>query len=98
MDEKWCGDVTYVQVGSSWLYLVCVIGICSRQVLGYSMASHTRTELVIHALTMAVAAHEGRSSWRPAQSESRRQQSWSAHHSHDGEGPGQRPGPVRCPW
>ncbi|MFD8396773.1 IS3 family transposase [Streptomyces sp. NPDC059680] len=39
LDEKWCGDITYVQVGSSWLYLACVIDICSRRVLGYSMAS-----------------------------------------------------------
>ncbi|CCK24606.1 hypothetical protein BN159_0227 [Streptomyces davaonensis JCM 4913] len=37
LDEKWCGDITYVQVGGTWLYLACVIDICSRRVLGYSM-------------------------------------------------------------
>ncbi|MFI6056569.1 IS3 family transposase [Streptomyces violascens] len=59
LNEKWCGDITYVQVGGSWLYLACVIDICSRRVLGYSMASHMRAELVIDALTMAVAARGG---------------------------------------
>ncbi|MDX2565521.1 IS3 family transposase, partial [Streptomyces sp. TX20-6-3] len=59
LDEKWCGDITYVQVGGSWLYLACVIGICSRRVLGWSMASHMRAELVIDALTMAVATRGG---------------------------------------
>ncbi|MFF1343328.1 IS3 family transposase, partial [Streptomyces sp. NPDC058290] len=38
LDEKWCGDITYVQVGAVWLYLACVIDIRSRRVLGYSMA------------------------------------------------------------
>lgn len=37
LDEKWCGDITYVQVGAAWLYLACVIDIRSRRVLGYSM-------------------------------------------------------------
>ncbi|WP_093802141.1 IS3 family transposase [Streptomyces sp. Wb2n-11] len=59
LDEKWCGDITYVQVGGSWLYLACVIDICSRRVLGWSMASHMRAELVIDALKMAVAARGG---------------------------------------
>ncbi|MFF1497610.1 IS3 family transposase [Streptomyces sp. NPDC058304] len=59
LDEKWCGDITYVQVGGAWLYLACVIDICSRRVLGWSMASHMRAELVIDALKMAVAARGG---------------------------------------
>ncbi|MFJ9822745.1 IS3 family transposase, partial [Streptomyces sp. NPDC101151] len=59
LDEKWCGDITSVQVGGTWLYLACVIDICSRRVLGYSTATHMRAELVIDALTMAVAARGG---------------------------------------
>ncbi|MFB8000619.1 IS3 family transposase [Streptomyces sp. NPDC056002] len=59
LDEKWCGDITYVQVGGSWMYLACVLDICSRRVLGWSMASHMRTELVIDALNMAVATRGG---------------------------------------
>ncbi|MEW2077279.1 IS3 family transposase [Streptomyces sp. NPDC013433] len=59
LDEKWCGDITYVQVGGTWLYLACVLDICSRRVLGWSMATHMRTELVVDALTMAVATRGG---------------------------------------
>ncbi|MFJ3763071.1 IS3 family transposase [Streptomyces sp. NPDC090080] len=59
LDEKWCGDITYVQVEGSWLYLACVIDICSRRVLGYSVASHMRAELVIDALKMAVVTRGG---------------------------------------
>ncbi|MYY09851.1 IS3 family transposase [Streptomyces sp. SID4919] len=35
LDEKWCGDITYVQVGAACLYLACVIDIRSRRVLGW---------------------------------------------------------------
>lgn len=59
LDEKWCGHITYVQVGGTWLYLACVIDICSRRVLGWSMATHMRTEPVVDALTMAVSARGG---------------------------------------
>ncbi|MBT2505874.1 IS3 family transposase, partial [Streptomyces sp. ISL-98] len=55
LDEKWCGDITYVRVGGAWLYLACVLDIRSRRVLGWSMASHMRAELVVDALEMAVA-------------------------------------------
>jgi transposase InsO family protein len=59
LDEKWCGDITYVQVGATWLFLACVIDIRSRRVLGYSMAPHMRAGLVIDALQAAVAARGG---------------------------------------
>ncbi|MFD7472219.1 IS3 family transposase [Streptomyces sp. NPDC059837] len=32
LNEKWCGDITYVQVGGTWLYPACVIDSCSRRV------------------------------------------------------------------
>jgi transposase InsO family protein len=59
LDERWCGDITYIPVGSQWLFLACVIDIRSRRVLGWSMAPHMRAELVIDALRMAVAARGG---------------------------------------
>ncbi|GAU71540.1 phage integrase [Streptomyces sp. NBRC 110611] len=55
LDEMWCGDITSVQVGGMRLYLACVLDIYSRRLIGYTMASHMRAELVIDALTMAVA-------------------------------------------
>jgi transposase InsO family protein len=56
LDERWCGDITYLQVGSAWLFLACVIDIRSRRVVGRSMATHMRAELVIDALQAAVGA------------------------------------------
>jgi transposase InsO family protein len=42
LDEKWCGDITYVQVGAVWLYLACVIDIRSRRVLGWCRCRRRR--------------------------------------------------------
>ncbi|GAA2283476.1 hypothetical protein GCM10010430_81080 [Kitasatospora cystarginea] len=60
LDQRRCGDITYIQVGGRWLFLACVIDICSRRVLGWSMAPHMRDELVVSALEMAVAARGGK--------------------------------------
>jgi transposase InsO family protein len=58
-DGAWCQDITYVPTGEGWLYLASVLDLGSRRLLGYSMADHMRTELVLDALTMAVAARGG---------------------------------------
>lgn len=50
---KLVGDITYLQTGSGWLYLAVVIDLATRMVVGWSMASHMRTSLVIDALRMA---------------------------------------------
>ena len=58
-DVAWCQDITYIPTGEGWLYLASVLDLGSRRMLGYSMADHMRTELVLDALTMAVAARDG---------------------------------------
>lgn len=59
LDVRWCGDITYIPVGSSWLYLATVIDICSRRVIGWSIADHMRVDLVVDAIEAAVAARGG---------------------------------------
>ncbi|WP_406724039.1 IS3 family transposase [Streptomyces sp. GD-15H] len=60
LDQRWCGDITYIPVGDGqWLSLASVIDICSRRVIGYSMATHMRAELVTDALEAAVRARGG---------------------------------------
>lgn len=59
LDERWCGDTTYLQVGSTRLFLARMIDIRSRRVVGWSMATHMRAGLVIDALQAAVAARGG---------------------------------------
>jgi putative transposase len=50
----WYGDITYVRTWDGWAYIASVIDGYSRKVIGYSIADHMRTELVIDALTMAL--------------------------------------------
>jgi transposase InsO family protein len=54
-DRKWAADITYVATGEGWLYLAAVIDLCSRRVVGWSMADHMRADLVGDALAMALA-------------------------------------------
>ena len=58
-DQAWCQDITYIATGEGWLYLASVLDLGSRRLVGYAMAGHMRTELVLDALTMAVAARGG---------------------------------------
>lgn len=53
VDTRWCGDITYIATKEGWLYLATVIDCCTKQVLGWSMAPHMRTDLICDALTMA---------------------------------------------
>jgi transposase InsO family protein len=54
-DQKWAVDITYVPTGQGWLYLAGVLDLCSRKIVGWSMADHVKTELVSDALKMAIA-------------------------------------------
>jgi putative transposase len=53
-DKVYVGDITYLPTGEGWLYLAVVLDLCSRAVVGWSMAHHMRTALVTQALTMAI--------------------------------------------
>jgi transposase InsO family protein len=59
INTRWCGDITYLPVAGRWLYLATVIDIASRRLIGWSIAPHMRTSLVIDALTAAIAARGG---------------------------------------
>ena len=47
-------DITFVPTASGFLYLAVVLDAWSRKVVGWSMANHLRTELVLDALEMAI--------------------------------------------
>jgi transposase InsO family protein len=53
-NRKWVTDITYIPTDEGWLYLAGVLDLCSRKVVGWSMADHLRTELVSEALSMAM--------------------------------------------
>ena len=48
-------DITYVPTWTGFLFLAVVLDAWSRRVVGWSMATHLRTELVIDPLEMALA-------------------------------------------
>jgi putative transposase len=54
---KLVGDITYIPTWQGWLYLATVIDCFNKEVIGYAMASHMRTELVTDALDMAARNH-----------------------------------------
>jgi putative transposase len=54
-DQLWVADITYVPTLAGFLYLAVVLDAFSRRVVGWAMANHLRTELVLDALEMAVA-------------------------------------------
>ncbi len=69
-DRVYASDVTYIWTQEGWLYLAVVIDLCSRQVVGWSMSSRMKAQLVCDALKMAI--------WR------RRPEAGLIHHSDRG--------------
>ena len=55
-DSVWCADITYVPTASGWAYLAAIIDLATRMIVGWSMASHMRTELVESALLNALTS------------------------------------------
>lgn len=52
-NRLWVADITYVPTLVGFLYLAVVLDVFSRRIVGWSMAHHMRTELVLDALNMA---------------------------------------------
>jgi putative transposase len=52
-DQLWVADITYIPTWAGFLYLAVVLDAWSRRVVGWAMATHLRTELVLDALNMA---------------------------------------------
>lgn len=54
-DQLWVADITYIPTWRGFLYLAIVLDAWSRRIVGWSMTSHLRAELVLDALEMAAA-------------------------------------------
>jgi transposase InsO family protein len=54
--ERLVGDITYLKTDQGWLYLATVIDLATRMVVGWQLADHMRTSLVIDALQMGLDA------------------------------------------
>ena len=74
-NEKWVADITYLHTWSGFVYLAFILDCYSRMIVGWQLATHMRTELVMDALEMAnglrrpdagLIAHTDRGSQPPA--------------------------------
>ncbi len=52
--QRLVGDITYLRTAQGWLYLATVIDLATRMVVGWQLATHMRTSLIIDALDMAI--------------------------------------------
>ena len=52
-NEKWVADITYLRTWNGFLYLAFILDCYSRMIVGWQLATHMRTELVLDALEMA---------------------------------------------
>src|SRR5690606_11566912 len=75
-NQLWVADITYIPTRAGFLYLAVVLDAWSRKIVGWSLATHLRTELVLDALHVAV--------WQ-----GRTEQ--AIHHSDQGTQPNTRP-------
>jgi putative transposase len=54
-NQTWSADITYISTWEGFVYLAHVQDLFSRLIVGWSMADHLRSELVVDALEMALA-------------------------------------------
>jgi len=53
-NRLWVADITYCRTWEGWLYLAAVLDCHSRRCVGWSIADHLRSELVVDAVQMAI--------------------------------------------
>jgi transposase InsO family protein len=56
-DQVWLADISYIASDEGWLYLAAIKDMATREIVGWSMADHLRTELCTDALVMALQRH-----------------------------------------
>ena len=53
-NQAWVGDITYIPTEEGWLYLSTWIDLCSRKIVGWSMAPRMTADSVVNAFRMAL--------------------------------------------
>jgi putative transposase len=57
-DQLWVGDLTYLRTREGRMYLAFLIDVYSRMIVGWQLATHMRTDLVLDALRMALGTRQ----------------------------------------
>ena len=53
-NRKWATDITYIATREGWLYLLTIMDLYSRRIVGWSMKARMTDDLAIEALDMAM--------------------------------------------
>lgn len=53
-NQVWTADITYIPSASGWLYLAVVMDLYSRKIVGWKLAYHMRSQLVLEAFNQAL--------------------------------------------
>ena len=59
-NRAWAKDITFIPTSAGWLYLAVVIELCSRRIVGWSLADHLRSDLVLAALRQTLQTRPAR--------------------------------------
>ena len=59
-NQLWVADITYIATGAGFIYLAVVLDAWSRRVVGWAIAGHLRTDLVMDALDRALRSRRPR--------------------------------------
>ena len=54
VNQQWTSDLTYLRLGRAWVYLVVILDLFSRRVVGWSVGDEKNSLLVMRALEFAV--------------------------------------------
>jgi putative transposase len=54
-NRLWVADITYLRTFAGFCYLAFILDVFSRRIVGWQIATHMRTDLVMDALEMAAA-------------------------------------------
>lgn len=53
-NEKWVSDITYIRTGEGWLYLAALLDLYDNSIVGWSVDSRMKTDLVSSTLKKAI--------------------------------------------
>lgn len=53
VNQVWSSDITYFKIGDKWYYIVFIMDIYSRKIIGYSASDNMRASNNVNALKMA---------------------------------------------
>ena len=54
LNKIWVSDITYIWTKEGWLYLCCILDLCSRKIVGWQIDITLSSSLVITALSQAI--------------------------------------------